>query len=646
MAYDPFDTYIATHMPVLEAAMRCAVSDVMTEQPANPLLRLIEMLQSDVPPHQSIAGIQKQLAQLVVQLMAQSPNERANGVAELQACVVAAQDVVDQLRAGINEVVEVAPPTSRSGHLRTLEELIGPSPRHSWKDEWDAMITEKDGSDYDRDTGGVEVRVAQGLDPNSWIHEHIEEVRTFGWPRESAEQWRLLTLGRAPCARALRERDSCYAASTHALCEVIFTQRQRQVREGAQAIVPHAFYRHLDDPKGASQANSLVMDEPAWAGIETPDATGFCGLTCSSALLVDSSPECFAEGGFCPTPEEEKQKPAADADVVMFESSPDDALGVHSPVLTGGHYATFPPNTLFRLKRVEAAGTWEAPGGSGLRPRQRLLVVSATYQKPNEATTRDTHGGKLCESVVTLQYGSRDHFVRGLDDILARPSLSMAHEFGRDSTWVDWRGITYSLRCEWAYVTGPASTTAGCTPGTRDANNEGKTPQQFQDEVNVLIRRRRAEGHGVALGEQDAFFTLDEVLAVRLYSGPSYQPINAFLRAVATLRGDFRTSLAAHAGLTFAATVRCIIQAIRKLAAITTPEEACQPLWRGVRGELPPSFWLPDKAGMVAAVDMAFMSTSRQRQTPIGYMGEGENVLWALRAQAESDAGYHRGADM
>lgn len=90
-----------------------------------------------------------------------------------------------------------------------------------------------------------------------------------------------------------------------------------------------------------------------------------------------------------------------------------------------------------------------------------------------------------------------------------------------------------------------------------------------------------------------------------------------------------------------------ILQGIRKLSAVSTAEEASQPLWRGVRGELPPSFWVPDKAGMVAAVDMAFMSTSRNRQTPIDYMStSGENVLWALRAQPESDSGYHSGADI
>ena len=45
---------------------------------------------------------------------------------------------------------------------------------------------------------------------------------------------------------------------------------------------------------------------------------------------------------------------------------------------------------------------------------------------------------------------------------------------------------------------------------------------------------------------------------------------------------------------------------------------------------------------------MAFMSTSRIRQTPIDYMSsEGaDNVLWVLKQSSETDDGYHSGADI
>ena len=131
---------------------------------------------------------------------------------------------------------------------------------------------------------------------------------------------------------------------------------------------------------------------------------------------------------------------------------------------------------------------------------------------------------------------------------------------------------------------------------------------------------------------------------MRLYSGPAYQLINGFLRQVARLDGAHRVALARSLALSFAATVGHVCRAIRKLAAIATPEEAAAPLYRGVRGELPNSFWVADEQGLVCATDTAFMSTSRNRKTPIEYMGGGTNVLWELEPKVEDDTAYHNGA--
>lgn len=117
--------------------------------------------------------------------------------------------------------------------------------------------------------------------------------------------------------------------------------------------------------------------------------------------------------------------------------------------------------------------------------------------------------------------------------------------------------MRYSLREEWRYVNGLAQPKQGCTPGDRDQLNEGKTPQDFLKLINDVIRQRREAGCTLR-PESHAFLTLDEVcvslsprlshvlsrglkwswgqvLAVRLFSGPSYQPINAFLRQLGAL---------------------------------------------------------------------------------------------------------------
>ena len=129
-------------------------------------------------------------------------------------------------------------------------------------------------------------------------------------------------------------------------------------------------------------------------------------------------------------------------------------------------------------------------------------------------------------------------------------------------------------------------------------------------------------------------------------AGPSYFPINAFIRQLARVTDEYRKQFCRNPSTTFAATVRNICSGIRKLAAVATPEEASRPLWRGVRGVLPEGFLTADAQGLVVAVDQAFMSTSLTRETPIEYMGDGHNVLWNLQPRPESDVGFHIGADI
>ena len=145
------------------------------------------------------------------------------------------------------------------------------------------------------------------------------------------------------------------------------------------------------------------------------------------------------------------------------------------------------------------------------------------------------------------------------------------------------------------------------------------------------------------LDERDALLTIEEVLAVRLYSGPAYKPINEFLRDLGQLKTSRHQELLGQSVQhTFAATVKHLSCALRKLAAVATPEEARRPLWRGVHGRLPDEFW-----GNRCAVEMGFMSTSRKEQTAIDYADpKGPNVLWCLRPTDESDAAFHCGADI
>ena len=92
--------------------------------------------------------------------------------------------------------------------------------------------------------------------------------------------------------------------------------------------------------------------------------------------------------------------------------------------------------------------------------------------------------------------------------------------------------------------------------------------------------------------------------------------------------------------------MRHLCGAIRKLAA-HTPVDKSMMLYRGVRGQLDPAFWRSaDAAGLICAVDMAFLSTSKQQATPFAYMAPGKNVLWRLHTSEDDDSGLHLGADI
>ena len=599
------------------------------------------------------------------------PNSVVNKAASinmLRGRLSEATKEIQDVQQSLDKLLVAAAPTSRAGHLRSLQELIGAPPKRHWTEEWIKLKAESyrlsgqgEATPEDDERYVMENDTIEKYKNQAGIKEDIDVLEEFGWPRERAETYTLLFTCSNALGRALRERDPCYAASIYALSDVLFAQRSGAGREaddrksfswGKKDVVkkhvkpPPSLYYHRDG------VASLTSADPAWDLLEEADTTGFRGLTSSALVHAHCDPRLFSEDGLLAASvdlEGDGQTvfTPMQSDVICFESNADDEHGAHSPVVTSAMAGDFPPNTLFRLKEIYDPGNWEAPGGH--KPMQRLLVVTATYQPPRQGLAANEGGSSkyMATTETTLTYNKREAFTKGLDDLIAKPALLMENEFLRNDTWVDWKGVKYTAREEWAYVNGRAATKPNCTPGTRDEKNDGVAKEAFLERANGFIKQRRAEGHGLMLSEEHALLTMEEVLAVRLYSGPAYQPINTFLRQISSLTASFRATVGQHPGLTYAATVGHICRAIRKLAAVATPEEARAPLFRGVRGNLEKVFWVPDANDMVCAVDMAFMSTSRARMTPINYMAsEGSNVLWRLHPQVESDSGFHSGASI
>ena len=544
--------------------------------------------------------------------------------------------------------------TSRSTHLRPLSDLIPrPPPWRTWEAEWIELSVE-----HHRLTGT--------LRDAAWVsrYESIEKLAATtsqcapvaaGWSREDSLAFQCLQMRRPPLARAVLRGEERFAASVYTLATILARQAARQ-RAAGSTNMPPVLYKNL---RGL---HSLEGSDQRWELLERceADETGFIGFSCASLVTAACRPECFVEAGYAASTSQYALRDDVylpqDSPVVAFESAAEDAFGLHEAIALSDTVGAFPPNTLFRLRRIDRQG-FTAP--NGVFVRQPLITVSATYRAP----LGPGHGicAKLCSSATSLMYGDSLAYARGLDDALQAPPLTIEQECSREMDFTDWAGQCFNLASEWRYVCG----ISGQLPG-RDRGHAGKTPADFLAQANERIRARREvqlreaqaaqENDDGAqsllapcrLREEHAYLTREEVLAVRLYTGPAYQPINDFLRQLARLDGAHRIALARHPKLTFAATVRHLCACIRKLAAAATAEQLSAPSYRGVRGSLDPSFWRPDpRFGKITAVEPAFMSSSRSRSAPVVYMlDESPNVLWELCPAPETDSAYHCGAEI
>ena len=431
--------------------------------------------------------------------------------------------------------------------------------------------------------------VSKNETPERWIGNFVSTIDgqvNRGWPREQAEVYCLLGSSSNAITAALLERSDRYAACTYALNEALWRMHDRV--DPAQPLYWHRTGEH-----------SLTEDDPVWERLEEPDETGYCGVTCSSLVLAARTAQAFSERGLATRVADgvSVKMVTMESDVVCFESHPTDSFGAHGSAddVEGQRRLS----TQYSVPAEGDQGSGRVGGAarrprSKIRPKQRLLVVTCTFQPPTLdgsgrlAQRVASFAPKMACGAVLMGFGRREAFATGLDGLCDQPLLTLAEEFDRDLSWTDGEGVVHCCRDEWKYVVGPAAPLAITSLGmTRDALNAGKTAADFLREANALIWERRRMGH-FSLPEANALLSMEEVLSVRLFSGPCFRPINDFLRGIAAATtGEQRRSSPDHVGLTFAATVGHLCAAIRKLADVVTPEEASTPLWAGMRGEPP-----------------------------------------------------------
>jgi hypothetical protein len=137
-----------------------------------------------------------------------------------------------------------------------------------------------------------------------------------------------------------------------------------------------------------------------------------------------------------------------------------------------------------------------------------------------------------------------------------------------------------------------------------DEAEEERAKLTMEEGPRPAIERGTSASAPLALLTSRVRSSVGAVLAIRLYSGPAFQPINEFLRAISTLSCQrIRQSVATNSSLTFAATTRQIICGLRKLSAVADPEHLDMPLYRAVSSLTPRG--TPPSPADVAPADVA-----------------------------------------
>jgi hypothetical protein len=512
----------------------------------------------------------------------------------------------------------------------------------------------------------------------------FQEKVAIGYTEEEADC--LGSLFCSPIAyavgKAIEEKSDRYAAITHKGAEIII-QRALSVREerGNEGLAP-ACYMHL-----VGEGRGLADRDPRWKKIEEPDANGFPGMTSYAPLWLAGQAR---EKKWDPEGLKEKiggEWKVINSPVICFESAEPSGVGgraLHSAVQEAGEGEkrtwVLPPLTLLKVVDVKGAGEWEYLEGK--RMNQKLITVRPTYMLPvkprNDATLRKE--SKFASDHSILSYGHAADMVRGEDDIIGSLVLTMEQEWRRNEKWADWKGIAYSAWEEWEYVQGKAlgSEKRGSGVGEHDYGHEGWTLKRFKQEANNYVED---QADSLQLDPDEyQLLTLDEVIALRLYTGPGYTPVNKFLREVSKVSPDWRGKLSRMHLLSYSSTVRHLTRAIRKLVRVRKLDLPSNPsgpksastveedgsatveedgsadkrrrdkpntVYRAVRGELGEAFWLTDDFGAVTALDFAFMSASMKSEVCEEYMTSSDsNVLWAIECRAEDEEGFHSGADV
>lgn len=211
---------------------------------------------------------------------------------------------------------------------------------------------------------------------------------------------------------------------------------------------------------------------------------------------------------------------------------------------------------------------------------------------------------KYNSDISTLKYGSRNDYIFGLKEIIANKVISLEEEFQRDLSWNDEKFGPSNLKSCWI-----------------------KANSALAKVINLPEFAKSA-------------LTKTEAIAILLYTSPAYYVINKFLRNLSEDKTEFQKNK------TFCSTVFHIYQAFEKLSRNGFQSKDILS-YRGIRGILQDSFFVPDAFGIIAFCDTGFISTTPKKDIIHNFLDiDSPHLILEIMQYDKEISGNHRGVDI
>jgi ankyrin repeat protein len=240
--------------------------------------------------------------------------------------------------------------------------------------------------------------------------------------------------------------------------------------------------------------------------------------------------------------------------------------------------------------------------------------ASSKAMQSNGKFSGDAGGGQ-----ITMVYGKLDEFHDGLESIIGLPNprvfegmrIDHCERADSDDDFTAWNyGITTKPSIEWEYVVNPDPNKDYFGEATPE-NSHGRTRQTVAE---LMAKDKIIE----------ARLSKEELIGLRLYTGPMFVKYNCILR------GFPKAVVDGLKGNRYVTTLHAIVSGIRKLGRVEPiPEGRC--VYRGLGGMLlPTAFHKPDELGCMGGVERAFMSTTTKRAIAVQYSGNKTPTIFQI----------------